>query len=624
MRRLSSLILNTALLLVLTVLILSQPYGRAFSKATGQRTGQENDMNEGVAVTTTSQIYLPLVGNAPLSEPTADSNGKPIKPPRKTATPTRTSTPTPTFTPTPTRTPTATATDTPAPNSYPLDVTRQGAGVGTVSSLPLGIACGNDCNESYLQGTAVVLTASAGAGSSFVGWSGDCSGAQATCNLTMSRAMSVRAEFTLAVSQNPFDALYPSDFTLQPISADAIPLISKPTVKATGLNAPSYIDPVYGAWVYRVTSATDFQNATFVRHDYSRRQAFNADNSRFVATTSNGFWLLYDANTFTRLERTGYRGALNGLAGDCEVIWHPSDPRKLWYKGSNSLQWFEKDVESDSDTLLVDFTGRLPWSQATNIWTKGEGTSSADGRYWAFMATHYDSENQHNYIFGLFTWDRKQDTIIGTYDAANFGGAFPDHISISPSGKYAVPSWAFTPTLGTRAFALDFSSSRLLHEQTEHSDLAIGPNGEDYYVVADYTHGVISAMDMATGASFDLMRLYPTSGESYAAHISGKAYDRPGWVVLSTYADSAEYGGVTPAPYLRPMYRKIMLVELKPGGKQYNIAHTRTAANYGGYWGEPQATISRDGSRILFSSNFDDGGDPDAYMIGLPSWVYTK
>jgi hypothetical protein len=67
-----------------------------------------------------------------------------------------------------------------------------------------------------------------------------------------------------------------------------------------------------------------------------------------------------------------------------------------------------------------------------------------------------------------------------------------------------------------------------------------------------------------------------------------------------------------------------MLVELKPGGRQLNVAHTRTAANYGGYWGEPQATINRDGSHIIFASNFNDGNPPDDYLIGLPSWIYAN
>lgn len=422
-----------------------------------------------------------------------------------------------------------------------------------------------------------------------------------------------------------FDAYYASSFTLKALAADAIPTVAKPASKATGLATPSYTDPVYGTRVYKATDGADYAGASFVRHDYSRRQAFNADNTRFLGIASNGYWLLYDATTFQRLQRSGTGGALKGLAGDAEAIWHPTDPAKLFYTGNTGgMVWYEKNVETDTDTVMANFSGRLPWSGVTSVWTKAEGTSSADGRYFAFMATSYNSASQSNVIYGLFTYDRVLDKIIGTLDASKFGGAFPDHISISASGKYAVPSWAYNKTLGTRAYSLDFSTYTQLHTQSEHSDLAFGPNGEDYYVVTDYDSGYIRAVDMATGSSFNLMPLYPATGVGYSAHVSGKAFGRPGWVLISTYADFANYGSTYPDTGVRPMTRKVMLVELKAGGRQLSVAHTRAAAGYGGYFGEHQATISRDGTRVIFATNFNDGGVPSSYVIGLPSWAIPK
>lgn len=417
--------------------------------------------------------------------------------------------------------------------------------------------------------------------------------------------------------------LYASDFRLKALAADPIPMVAKPLAKASGLGTPSYVDPVYGTRVYKATDASDFAGATHVRHEYSRRQAFNADNSRYFAQSSNGYWLLYDGATFRMLRRSGEGGALRSMAGDAEPIWHPSDPRKLWYTGNfGGLVWFEKDVESDTDTVMADFRGRLPWPGATSVWTKAEGTSSADGRYFAFMATSYDAAKKENVIHGLLTYDRQQDRIVGTLDASSFGNAWPDHISMSPSGRYAVPSWAYAPHLGTRAYTLDFKTYRTLHTQSEHSDLAIGPNGEDLYVATNYERGVMWAVDCASGATFDLMELYPRTGSGYAAHVSGKAYGRPGWVVVSTYADFADYGRTVPDPVLQPMYRKVMLIELKPGGKKLAVAHTRAGAGYGGYTGEHHATVSRDGTRVMFATNFDDGGVPSSYMIALPDSVY--
>jgi hypothetical protein len=420
------------------------------------------------------------------------------------------------------------------------------------------------------------------------------------------------------------DGVYPVGFSLKPLAADAIPVVPKPVTKATGLGAPSYIDPVYGTRVYKATDASDFAGADFVRHDYSRRQAFNANNTRYLGNSSNGYWILYDADSFRVLPRTGQGGSLRGIAGDAEPIWHPTDPTKLWYTDQNGgLVWWEKNVETDTDTVMANFTGRLPWPNATSVWTKSEGTSSADGRYFAFMATSYDSGSKSNRIYGLFTYDRVADAIVGTLDASAFGGEFPDHVSISPSGNYVVPSWAYSPALGVRAYARDFSSYRILHTQSEHSDLAIGPNGEDLLVITDYDSGYIRAINCANGSSFDVMSLYPAEGVGYAAHISGKAFARPGWVVISTYADFADFNNTYPDPVLKPMERKVMLVELRPNGRQYSVTHTRTAANDGGYFGEPQATVSRDGSRILFASNFNDGGVPSSYMVTLPSWVFN-
>ncbi|MCR4279398.1 MAG: hypothetical protein NUV78_01530 [Candidatus Zambryskibacteria bacterium] len=81
-------------------------------------------------------------------------------------------------------------------NSYGLTVSRAGNGSGSVSSSPGGISCGSDCSESYTYNTSVSLYPSASAGSSFSGWSGDCSGTGA-CTVSMTTARSVTASFAL-------------------------------------------------------------------------------------------------------------------------------------------------------------------------------------------------------------------------------------------------------------------------------------------------------------------------------------------------------------------------------------------------------------------------------------------
>jgi Tol biopolymer transport system component len=77
---------------------------------------------------------------------------------------------------------------------YSLDVSRSGDGTGSVSSSTAGIACGSSCSASFADGSSVVLTATAGAGSTFAGWSGACSGT-GTCSVAVVGDRSVGARF---------------------------------------------------------------------------------------------------------------------------------------------------------------------------------------------------------------------------------------------------------------------------------------------------------------------------------------------------------------------------------------------------------------------------------------------
>jgi len=75
-----------------------------------------------------------------------------------------------------------------------LTVTLAGTGSGNVTSTPAGINCPTSCTKSYPNGTPVTLTATAASGSTFAGWSGDCTGT-GTCVVTMNAAKSVTATF---------------------------------------------------------------------------------------------------------------------------------------------------------------------------------------------------------------------------------------------------------------------------------------------------------------------------------------------------------------------------------------------------------------------------------------------
>lgn len=88
-------------------------------------------------------------------------------------------------------------------SGFELSVTKSGNGAGTVvGTVPVvnaaatGINCGDSCSEVFYPGAQVTLTATAAAGSTFVGFSGGgCSGT-APCVVTMISPITVNAEFT--------------------------------------------------------------------------------------------------------------------------------------------------------------------------------------------------------------------------------------------------------------------------------------------------------------------------------------------------------------------------------------------------------------------------------------------
>jgi len=84
-----------------------------------------------------------------------------------------------------------------------LTLTKAGGGTGTVTSSPTGIECGPNCSDQSAQFaqnppfTTVTLTATPAPGSLFTGWSDACSGNAPTCQVGLTQAREVTAEFVV-------------------------------------------------------------------------------------------------------------------------------------------------------------------------------------------------------------------------------------------------------------------------------------------------------------------------------------------------------------------------------------------------------------------------------------------
>lgn len=107
-----------------------------------------------------------------------------------------------------------------------LTVSRSGTGSGTVTSSAGGLNCPGTCSTTIGTYTDVTLTATAAGDSSFVGWTGNCSGATAAVTLsTVTSAQACTATFTLnpVTPTTPETPAGPAPITLPSFVASAVP-----------------------------------------------------------------------------------------------------------------------------------------------------------------------------------------------------------------------------------------------------------------------------------------------------------------------------------------------------------------------------------------------------------------
>lgn len=380
----------------------------------------------------------------------------------------------------------------------------------------------------------------------------------------------------------------------------------------------------------RVTDHGQEPPQGFARNDYSRRQPFNADGSLLLVYAQDGYWHLYDADSLDYVRK------LNLGGGSVEPHWHPRDPDLLFVLPNNGgMELMLVDITNGRRSTVADFRERMNvagydkpvrltdiWPDVARLSTRSEGSPSMNARFWAFQA-----ETQDFKPLGMISYDAKEERIIGLYDFEKDGNGIgrPDHLSMSPKGNYVVVSWngkdvdcpsrwrlgTVSKPCGLMAFTPDFTKAEGLAARGPHSDIALDADGNEVIVISNYDTGDVEMISLDDGDVTVLWEIYE-HGHATAMHVSGKAYEKPGWVLISTYADRGPEDA-------RPWYvDKLMAVELREDPRILNIANTYNKGT--GYFSEPHAAVNRDFTRIVYNSNWGSGRDTDidVYLVRLP------
>jgi len=207
----------------------------------------------------------------------------------------------------------------PPPQNVQLTVAVTGS--GTVTSSPAGINCPTTCTASFASGTSVTLTATAGSGSQFGGYSGACSGA--SCQLVLSSNQSVSATFTTGgqltvtvvgqgtVTSSPAGISCPTTCTAAFANGAVVSLTATP---ASGNNFSGFSGACTGANCQLTLSSTAGASVTATFSP----QNINAINHIIVVTQENRSFDHYFGHLMNYWQEYGYPQATNGTTFDGE------------------------------------------------------------------------------------------------------------------------------------------------------------------------------------------------------------------------------------------------------------------------------------------------------------------
>lgn len=411
--------------------------------------------------------------------------------------------------------------------------------------------------------------------------------------------------------------VYPPNFRFiqvpNPLAPDnpAYPLLPK-AKPAPGV---SWTDSYFGTAQTRVT-----QSST-LRQEYSRFDPFNCQHTLLLLLDSTtGDWQVYRTQSLPYDQPANLVRSISNLA---EMRWDLQDSDILW--GFRDFSIIKLNVVTGEETLVKDFAldpAISPILLANpliyHITCMNEGESSRDKRYWALALQNGDDpvHPEWSYIYKyLFTWDRLQNQVLGTYPLSLDQGQRLDWVGMSPLGNWVLIAGeseaGVPPNWGLLMASKDFSVLHELHQNTGHADVGLDTRGREVVVMqnaqTDYVDLIpldLQATPVNTPADYNnnvikpLVLLYynsesPLGMNSTGIHIS---CNYPGYALISTYIQ----------PNLADrnwLDRSLVLVRLDPN-KTRAVYLAKTYNTTQQYWEETHASISNDGSRIIWVDNW--------------------
>ena len=365
----------------------------------------------------------------------------------------------------------------------------------------------------------------------------------------------------------------------------------------------SYVDPAFGTTITRISDALHTANAAdvgtlaFIGNEYSTMTPFNADNSRLLLQQQS-YFALYDG------QGQYLRDLPFEITAASEPRWSRHDANVLYYVTLNQLKQF--------NTATGVAAPVRTFAEYAVINGRGESDICFDGSHLVLVGNHRE----------VFVYDISTDTkgpVLATTALGDF-----DNVSITPDDHVLV-SWYASGAgryRGIELFDSDMAFLRQVSPVIGHMDVTRAADGNEVVLMVNAAHpspppgcaNAIVKIGLAAGDETCLISLDWGLG----AHVSGP--DGNGWAIVSTYA----WADPSPLASWARHAGEILQVKLD-GSEVRRLAHHRSRP-FNSYTWTPRASVSRDGARVVFSSNYGLPRMPayhatytDAYLIDLSS-----
>jgi hypothetical protein len=385
---------------------------------------------------------------------------------------------------------------------------------------------------------------------------------------------------------------YVTDYSSRPMKPVALPA-----------KFGSYVDPVFGSKIIRVTDAT---SGTHCVNAYSYWPAFNRDSTRLlISCDAVAHVYRFDPTT----DQLAYDGPLVTAGGPTNLqfegaYWSHNEPTVLYALGGTKL-WRVDTAQSGAArfTLVRDFGGlfggswgafQLGKADDDNIFTFSTRESSS-GR--GLEVVVYKRDTNQTFVF-----PRPSDFLV-------------DESQVSKDGRYVIiPSrddirrWAIW-TWSTNAvdlFGWNPTERAGGHYDAGRLKLVSSDNWNTGFQKRDFT-------PPGSHAPVNFWRTFGTDGKTVnwgvPNHVSMRSDDES-FIIVTTYgALSGEW---------QPFEKEVILIRTDGSGF-VRLGHTRSMTRDNEYFSQPRGVVDRLGRYVVYTTDLGSSTRRDVVILKIPA-----